>query len=283
MGPRTVRFWWLVALFANASLLPFYASSRADIALMAASGLVIRLCLGRAEIKRSLLVVAVAATLVALVAISAFRTANAYKTDPSISPQEVFGTFVLTRTFADVPTGANIMMAVPGELPYMYGKTVSTWVLAPIPRSVWPDKPVISAGPAIGDAVFDQPQSGVPPGIVAEGYWNFGVVGLLLLPFIGGALLVPLYQRWGPRARESPAAAILLSAIALRSGVDLTSNGLGYAMFQVVSGLALSVPVLWLASHSVEPARFPPLAQAGRWRDALLHTVTDPAVGRPKR
>lgn len=79
---------------------------------------------------------------------------------------------------------------VPTETPYLYGRSLTSPLLAPIPRSAWPDKPLIRYGPEFASNVLldTRENTGVPPSYPVELYWNFGWPGLILGSFFIGAL-----------------------------------------------------------------------------------------------
>lgn len=249
-GPFTRQGWWLGVLLLNAALLPIYASTRSDVVYILMSALLIEICLRGREVRRAGLVIPVVAAILLTGLLSALRNPDAAvevgATNRAIplSTGVLIDTFILTRTFADHPTTVNIVEAIPERLPYANGSTITAWLAAPIPRSVWPDKPLISSGPVLGRVIFGNTRSGVPPGMIAESYWNFGLSGLLAISFLCGLVIRRLGEYWAPYASVSPGAAVLLSVAAVRPGVDLMSNSVGFAPFTLLQTLVLLVPVI---------------------------------------
>jgi hypothetical protein len=101
-----------------------------------------------------------------------------------------------------------ISSIVPEKTGYKYGHTYYVQAVNPIPRALWPSKPVGDAGLELakhrgmvagGDAYLT-----VSPGLLGEMYWNFGVFG------IGGlsGLLGYLAKSWD-RVRPYSAQSIL--------------------------------------------------------------------------
>ncbi len=158
-------------------------------------------------------------------------------------------TFVLTRTFADIPTSGNIIQAVPDPLPYANGSTIAAWGVAPIPRSVWPGKPLISSGPILGSVIYGNTHSGQPPATTAQSDWNFGVVGILVIPFLCGLGIRLISERWAPYARNSPAAAVMMAAVVVHPGIDMMVNSIGAAPYQLLQSIVLLTPVLLFVSE----------------------------------
>jgi hypothetical protein len=246
----SVQALWLAALFLNAALLPFYASTRSDVLYTIIGALTIQFCLRRDAHRFRTLVIATALVLAIGGVMTSLREArtNDDGVATSLSAQSVVSGFVLSRTVADVATSSNIIRAVPSDLPYATGTTITTWAAAPIPRSVWPDKPIISVGPILGSVIYGNQRAGVPPGVVAESYWNFGFGGVMVLPILVGAALRWLNDRWAPNAMTSPTAAVTLAAVAVRPGLSVISGSIGYVAFQVVQMLILLLPLLLLTN-----------------------------------
>lgn len=253
-GLTSPRGWWLAALFANSALLPFYSSSRADIVYVILGALVVEYCLGNGKLRLRPLLAAAALVMIIAAAITSLRSAD----DRSVQSVRVdqaalVDTFVLTRTFADIATSGNVINAVPDRLPYAEGATIAAWFVAPVPRSIWPEKPVISSGPAIGYAIYGNTNSGVPPGMVAEAYWNFGLGGVFVLPLFIGMILRRVGEYWRPFAKSSPAAAVMMAAIAVPPGALLMSNSIGSPPYQMLVSMVLLGPVLWFVGVEKDP------------------------------
>ena len=81
---------------------------------------------------------------------------------------------------------------VPRTLDYRMGRTYFVQLVNPIPRAIWPDKPIDDAGLELakvkgliahGDAYLT-----VSPGLLGEMYWNFGMLGIGVISAILGYL-----------------------------------------------------------------------------------------------
>ncbi|WP_330203110.1 O-antigen polymerase [Cyanobacterium sp. Dongsha4] len=73
---------------------------------------------------------------------------------------------------------------VPETVDYLYGYSYLAIPTTFIPRSIWPDKPRAIGGIA-GKEFFNSP-AGIPPGNVGEAYWNFGVLGIVIIFILFG-------------------------------------------------------------------------------------------------
>lgn len=259
----------LLALFVNAAALPVFSSSRAEVVYLLVVAAAIEMALSKSRTRnRRLVLLAGVAVLVGVAVLTLVRASS------QTEIAEKFGTsglalaagdaFVFSRTFTDIPTTAQIIQAVPEVLPYEYGQTMTGWLAAPIPRSVWPDKPLISSGPVVGIKVFGNERAGVPPGWVGETYWNFGVPGVLVGSLFLGWLLRRLYDRRAvDLASRSPGAVLVYCVVILRLGGDTLTNGIGYAAFNAVVSLILLYVLLVLAKVPRPPAVWRPTGNGG--------------------
>lgn len=279
-GVLTRRFAWLSLLFLNAVALPVYASSRSSVIQLIISAVVVEYCLSGRRIRVRALFGPVIAAVVIAGLLTSLRASQAASVDTStLNTETLVDTFVLTRTFGDIPTTGNIINAVPTKLPYANGRTITAWLVAPVPRSIWPGKPIITAGPEIGRVIYGNRASGVPPGLIAESYWNFGTGGVLLLPLLAGLILRRFSEIWRSRARSSPAAALILATAVIPLGLSVFSGSIGSAPFQVLETMVVLVPVLALVSSGKEPRR--PQALPGETLSALASSRSGVRLGNP--
>ncbi len=118
----------------------------------------------------------------------------------AISPLGMADNLLGSRDFLDITTTAFIIEAVQdGRLTLSYGSTYLTWLFVPIPRTLWPEKPVISVGWVIKRQVLGLGGAGgTPPGFIGEAYWAFGLVGVVTISFFLGALIGVLYRSFRP-------------------------------------------------------------------------------------
>jgi oligosaccharide repeat unit polymerase len=100
--------------------------------------------------------------------------------------------FLLSRLAFDV--FATLIAIMPQEFDFQLGKTYLNIFAAPIPRSLWPDKPIIDEGGIVGKAIFGDEYYGIPPGNAGLFYLNFHIPGIVVGFFILGLLHRTLYQ-----------------------------------------------------------------------------------------
>ncbi len=82
---------------------------------------------------------------------------------------------------------------VPETSPWQRGYTYYVQAINPIPRFLWPSKPIEDAGlqlAVLQNAVVNgEPKLTVAPGLIGEMYWNFGTIGIVGLSFLLGAVV----------------------------------------------------------------------------------------------
>jgi oligosaccharide repeat unit polymerase len=172
---------------------PIFTSSRSDLLTIFLNAFIVISLTGKLN-ARILVTVSLAAVLLfAIVTLlrpsknNSIDTANIALLDP----------FVFNRNLLDVSKTSHIINSVPEKIPFQYGGTYLALIYAPIPRTLWPEKPAVSLGKDISHKVYgysQKNQSGVPPGMPAELYVNFGYTGILVGFFLVGILLKKLYN-----------------------------------------------------------------------------------------
>lgn len=89
---------------------------------------------------------------------------------------------------------------------YFLGTSYTSLIYAPVPRSIWPDKPPVEPGKytlgmTAGDKITPPmpshtlPNEALPPG-VWENYWNFGLLGLTFAAFFSGFFVALVYKSY---------------------------------------------------------------------------------------
>jgi hypothetical protein len=82
-----------------------------------------------------------------------------------------------------------VLGRVPHDVPYIYGSSYLALLTLPVPRKLWPGKPV-QVGGRVGETFFAV-HAGMPPGPIGEAWWNFGLLGVPLVFFCFG-----MFHRW---------------------------------------------------------------------------------------
>lgn len=121
------------------------------------------------------------------------------------------------------------------RLEMQFGRTYFVQLVNPIPRFIWTDKPTGDAGillaraygaidPETGDVTMTR-----SPGIIGEMYWNFGLIGILLLSAFGGVLV----RAWDAMRERTPDSLVVFMVFSV-----------GLAVL-FLSGRSFSVPALY--------------------------------------
>ena len=185
-----IRALIIFALFLVSIAFPFYSSSRAGIVWVIAS------LAGALYYFRQRLFTwhtgAMVGVVVSLVLVTTFLRNET--TNESAGVEERLGRLMLNRHGPDIATSSHVINAIPEKLSYQYGKTIAVWAIAPVPREIFPSKPLVHSGPIIGQAVYGMNVSGVPPGMPAELFWNFHVFGVIVGSFFVGLILKIIYN-----------------------------------------------------------------------------------------
>jgi len=130
------------------------------------------------------------------------------------SAAQIFAPLLGSSNFLGVGKTAAIIDKVPYSYDHTYGETYFLWLVAPIPRSLWPNKPVVRIGGVLGEAIFGiVGKSGIPPGAIGEAYLNFGWLGIPLILFAIGVILKVFYNRYGRTAYRNMNGAIVYSSV----------------------------------------------------------------------
>ncbi len=241
---------WILAFFAlNAVIMPIYSSSRTDAVFTLLFGVGIAYMVRPRRLPKRALIILASGLLLLLAVMTLLRSVAQSGTvveSTTDSLRESAGNaLVFNRNFGDMATAAHVINAVPEAIPYQDGRTILTYALAPLPRVLWPDKPVINVGPLIGLNIYGLERAGVPPGFVGDLYLNFGTSGVLIGAVLIGRLL-RMFDRWRLRHAAHPPAAFALvyvpTAFVFAQGV--VNKGIGAAMFNstvMVAAIAIAL------------------------------------------
>ena len=80
------------------------------------------------------------------------------------------------------------------------------------------------SGPLIGSTLYGSNRSGVPPGFVAEMYWNFGLPGVLAGSVLLGLMLAYIRDAFVPYLRGRPVVTLIYAVGLARLGCRTCST-----------------------------------------------------------
>lgn len=112
-----------------------------------------------------------------------------------------FGAAVVNNTvasgnFLSLDRTALIIDRMSDRSDWQFGMSYLNTFFAPIPRTLWPEKPELGLGLFVKRELYGRPTytNGYPAGLLGEAFINFGVTGLLVIPFLAGAMLKILFN-----------------------------------------------------------------------------------------
>lgn len=246
--------WILLSVFAvNAFAINWVTTTRADLLYVSFAVLMlVRIIKGRLPL---FLVALVGVGVIS--AIAALTAARSTDPDtPAFSITYGVDSGLLNRNAYDIGKTALIVNAVPEQLPYQDGATIARFFAAPIPRSIWPDKPIISPGPIIGRVLYETTASGVPPGLTGELVWNFGRTASVILAFAIGLVLGWIERAFLPLSPTRAIAMLFYATSVLVLGKNVLGVSIGSAAMTLIGAFVLLLPLIVLShvSHS-RPAK----------------------------
>lgn len=105
--------------------------------------------------------------------------------------------------FIDPAKTAAIVVSVDSQRDLFWGASFLGFVIAPIPRVLWPEKPSVRVAPYVAQELFNyNNRAGVTPGAVGEFYLNFGWFGISAGMFLMG--MFPACIWWWHRRSVDP-------------------------------------------------------------------------------
>jgi len=228
----------LVVLFGLSSIVPFVASQRLVlINTMIVTLLVVHYMYRRVNTSR--LLYFTVAVLALLGTLAELRESSQYRTPIATEASEYVDALddTLNRPyFLGVAKTSLVVASVPEQVDYLYGQSLTLFLLAPVPRTLWPEKPAVRIGPFVSKNIYRrESRSGVPPGIAAEFYMNFGLWGAVIGMFFLGLLVRMLYRSFIERAQVKPHAVVIFAILTLA----LTSTALATDLTGTISQVGL--------------------------------------------
>ncbi|MGB7328714.1 MAG: O-antigen polymerase [Rubripirellula sp.] len=236
----TLQGMLLVLTAMQSVAVPFFINNRAGIVLLLIDVIVIlyfvrpRLLVPACVIGGALVAALLVVTLVS-------RKSDGAQISPSILVEQTLG----GRDLMDISKSAHIVNAVPGQVGYVYGETLWGWVAAPVPSSIWPTKPMWAArGKYLMHKVFGNlaGDSGMPPGLIPELFWNLGWYGVVIGMFSFGAIAQLIFKAFEP-FQHHISSVLIYSLLINRFVLFSLGNDLGTGI--VKSGLDI-VPMMFL-------------------------------------
>lgn len=237
---------WILAILSL--LVPFMASSRSSVIFV---GLAILITLdARDRLSGKVLIVTTVIGMTFFAAMTSLRSAAQQDTNeggienPFLAMAESGNGLSLFGT-------THIIQGVPERMSYQLGTTYLTWLVAPIPRTLWPQKPDVSLGKRIKEKIMQQRviRSGRPPSIINEGWINFGFLGFLFNAFVFGYALRLIGNSLYPVINNNTLAVPLLYTLTMNTAA-LTNSALSQGIVRILTDAVLIGIVFILIRYS---------------------------------
>ena len=187
-----------------------------------------------------------------LIGIGAFALAGTMRNDEfkaTDSSNPAFDRFVSANDANMLDGFVMLEQVYPDRLDYTWGTDHLEILLRPIPRSIWPDKPVGGYANRLGFNDYDIGTTGISPSLFGSFYAEGGVVGIIILSIIyaaGLAAIMSYTMQLRPFASLIVRAVVCASLVPVLRGGDLAG---GYAWI----GMAYwpCFLLLWLKRNSL--------------------------------
>jgi oligosaccharide repeat unit polymerase len=151
----------------------------------------------------------------------------------------------------------TIIKSVPDVLSFQYGYTYLNAILVLVPRSLFPGKTSVNLDTTIGNAIYGCDAfgaCGVPPGLLAESYLNFGVLGLVLMPFLMG-LFIGKIDRTFRDGKRGVAFDMFYLISLLYLGMAIVGSGISSSITSVITQSISVLVVCYVAAKTVRRPR----------------------------
>ena len=154
------------------------------------------------------------------------------------------------RYLVDITKTAHIVNYFNDTNDYFFGVTLISWIFKLIPFLSPPSLEFENLGFYLGEVVFGYLSSGVPPGVIAELFMNFGWTGVVLGMFAVGAGLRKFYEAYGQSVTDIESL-LIYTLVCTRFTIFLFNNGFSIAILKTI----LDVVVVYGIFHVVRRKR----------------------------
>lgn len=221
-------------------IVPFFVSNKAGIVVVVADLFVISYCLRQRFGYFRFLVIAVVSIFVITVVADIRGGGESFSNYSFLD--RIFG----GRYFVGLTKTAHIVNAFPSQIDYFYGTTLVAWLNLILPDSYsFSSDAFTNLGYFLGTNVFGFERNGIPPGVIAEFYINFGLLGVVVGMFFVGVFLFRLHSNLLPYLSYG-CVALIYALVVVRAPTFLFNNGVSVALLKTVSDVVVVVLFLLL-------------------------------------
>jgi hypothetical protein len=174
--------------------------------------------------------------------------------------QQVIDRFNLLHKFAQVRS------LTPDVVPYFRGASYAYLFYAPIPRVIWPDKPVASDSTHLLDIAYelqvasDRMTTSIGVGQIAEAFANFGTTGVVIVMALQGLVFAFLDQTMNGPNSVGGRAIYLTVMVFFLNGTGTSAVILYGAMIQFIVATAVLIKMFAGIGRGAGAARGHPVA-----------------------
>ena len=226
-------------------------SSRSELLIPVASAALLVVAVRGREPRPGRVLAVVAAGLVLITILAGLRAVGQGQTaslGDAVNPGSLAENPVASRDWMGIGPISAVVTRVPDRYEFQYGATMVSVLWAPIPKSIWPDKPPVRLGPEISPAVYEfsyKRRTGDPPGYLGELWLNGGFIGVVIGMAAFGALLRWI-ERWNRLSAESQGlGALIYAVLAVELALRLPKDDVTGALLAVIGSLPLMLLALW--------------------------------------
>jgi len=196
--PGKTDFTLLISLALLSLLLPFFTSSRLEMLYLFVFLLInFHYGLKRVSILNGAIVAVILVVVLTTLGQLRQQSHERYSGDRGInlSIEKIMQATLARGYFMGIDKTSVIVDAVPERVDYLNGKSLVLFLLGPIPRTWWPEKPVVRIGLFVGQEILQRDNdSGTPPGYIGELYLNYGHLAVTIGMFVFGLIYGLLYR-----------------------------------------------------------------------------------------
>ena len=244
--------WMLVVGMLVSVGMAFYSQGRAALVFVFLNLVFIKYYLDKRRFPWRVFALTAPVAIVLFVVTSGLRGGSGVDLTTGLTPMKVVGPIVLNNGGIDASKTGHVIDYVDDSQDYQFGATLVQFVIAVVPRQLWPTKPT-NLDTYVGEKIYGAETYGaqaVPPGFFGEMYMNFWYAGIVLGAFALGALLKQIQNLHC--ANRGSTGFVLVYVVALQQiGIGMLGSGFSSTL---MGALMAGVPLI-LVLYFITPRR----------------------------
>lgn len=184
----------------------FYTQSRSGFIYLFINCFILNYFIGEKRISKKKIIILFLIVLCSFAFMTSLRKGNGYNLEQNLESSilAIFDPLVANNGGIDISKTGHIIKYVDSKESYKYGSSYIWIIQSFVPRSVWPSKPP-NIDTEVGFKIYDANSYGtgaVPPGLIAESYWNFGYIGVVIVSLLCGIFLKKLTNYYNSKLND---------------------------------------------------------------------------------